>query len=76
MKGFSVSDISQYRTELMGVATLLVVFGHSAGNGVFMPGWMKSLCGLASVSVDIFLLVSGLGLWYSLRRAEATHHRG
>ena len=70
MKGFYVSSISQYRTELMGVATLLVVFGHSAGNGVVMPGWMESLCGLASVGVDIFLLVSGLGLWYSLRKSD------
>lgn len=52
----------------MGVATLLVVFGHSAGNGVVMSDWMKSLCGLASVGVDIFLLVSGLGLWYSLKK--------
>ena len=76
MLKFCVHEISQYRTELMGVATLLVVFGHSAGNGVVMPGWMESLCGLASVGVDIFLLVSGLGLWYSLRSAEATHQGG
>lgn len=55
----------------MGVATLLVIFGHSAGNGVLMPGWLDSLCGLASVGVDIFLLVSGLGLWYSLNKAGA-----
>ena len=73
---FKVQEISKYRTELMGVATLLVVFGHSAGNGVVMPEWMESLCGLASVGVDIFLLVSGLGLWYSLRSAEATHRGG
>lgn len=51
----------------MGVATLLVIFGHSEGNGVVMSDWMKSLCGLASVGVDIFLLMSGLGLWYSLK---------
>lgn len=75
MMSFKVQKISKYRTELMGVATLLVVFGHSAVNGVVMPGWMESLCGLASVGVDIFLLVSGLGLWYSLRSAEATRHR-
>ena len=50
----------------MGIATLLVIFGHSVGNGVAMPRWMESLCGLSSVGVDIFLLVSGLGLWYSL----------
>lgn len=76
MSAFNVSDISQYRTHLMGVATLLVLFGHSAGNGVVMPGWMESLCGLASVGVDIFLFVSGLGLWYSLRSAGATHVGG
>ena len=52
----------------MGVATLLVIFGHSAGNGVIMPKWLESLCGLASVGVDIFLFVSGLGLWYSLKK--------
>ena len=55
---FNVSDISKYRSGLMGIATLLVIFGHSAGNGVVMPNWMISLCGLASVGVDIFLLVS------------------
>ena len=76
MMSFKVQEISKYRTELMGVATLLVIFGHSAGNGVVMPGWMESLCGLASVGVDIFLLVSGLGLWYSLRSAELAHQGG
>ena len=72
MMSFKIQEISKYRTELMGVATLLVIFGHSAGNGVVMPGWMESLCGLASVGVDIFLLVSGLGLWYSLRKSDLT----
>ena len=76
MMSFKVQEISQYRTELMGVATLLVIMGHSAANGVVMPGWMESLCGLASVGVDIFLLVSGLGLWYSLRSAEETYRGG
>lgn len=61
-------DLSKYRTQLMGIATLLIIFGHSAGNGVVMPGWLEMLCGLASVGVDIFLLVSGLGLWYSLKK--------
>ena len=70
MSQFNVNDISRYRTQLMGIATLLVIFGHSVGNGVVMPRWMESLCGLASVGVDIFLLVSGLGLWYSLKSID------
>lgn len=73
---FNVQDISKYRAHLMGIATLLVIFGHSAGNGVVMPGWMESLCGLASVGVDIFLLVSGLGLWYSLNNLKAERLSG
>lgn len=72
MDKFFVNDISKYRSHLMGTAALLVIFGHSAGNGVVMPGWMESLCGLASVGVDIFLLVSGLGLWYSLQKFGAS----
>lgn len=70
MYKFNFNDLSKYRTQLMGVATLLVVWGHSIGNGVIMPKWMEFLCGLASVGVDIFLFVSGLGLWYSLRNIE------
>ena len=46
---FNVQDISEYRGQLMGIATLLVIFGHSVGNGVAMPRWMESLCGLSSV---------------------------
>lgn len=73
---FNVQDISKYRGQLMGIATLLVIFGHSVGNGVAMPRWMESLCGLSSVGVDIFLLVSGLGLWYSLTSLNGKYSRG
>lgn len=76
LQRFCVNDISKYRSQLMGIATLLVIFGHSAGNGVVMPSWMESLCGLASVGVDIFLLVSGLGLWYSLQKSEISNWGG
>lgn len=41
---FNVQDISEYRGQLMGIATLLVIFGHSVGNGVAMPsGWNLSV---------------------------------
>ena len=73
---FNVQDISKYRSQLMGVATFLVIFGHSVGNGVLMPNWMESLCGLASVGVDIFLVVSGLGLWYSLNNVNTNRWGG
>lgn len=70
---FKVQLLSKYRNLLMGVATLLVIFGHSAGNGVLMPHWLETLCGLGSVGVDIFLLMSGLGLWYSLNKLDTSN---
>lgn len=63
-----VSLISKYRTQLMGVATLLIILVHSYQQGVLMTEWMESLCNIGSIGVDIFLLVSGLGMWYSLEK--------
>lgn len=40
---FNVQDLSKYRVQLMGIATLLVIFGHSEGNGVAMSGWSLSV---------------------------------
>lgn len=68
MNKFDVSLISKYGTQLMGVATLLIILVHSYQQGVLMPGWMESLCNIGSLGVDIFLLVSGLGMWYSLEK--------
>ena len=68
MKSFSISKISEYRTELMGVATILIFVVHSYDQGVVMPDYIRTLCAMGSLGVDIFLLVSGLGLWYSLTK--------
>jgi len=68
MKHFKVSKISKYRSELMGVATILIFVVHSNDRGVVMPASIKTICALGSLGVDIFLLVSGLGLWYSLSK--------
>lgn len=74
MLKYNLLDISKYRSQLMGIATLLILFGHSAGNGVLMPRWMVSLCGIASVGVDIFLLTSGFGLYFSLNSLYKDHN--
>lgn len=76
MKPFQVSKISEYRTELMGVATLLVFVVHSYDNGVAMPNYIRTICALGSLGVDIFLLVSGFGLWYSLTKMSENYNKG
>lgn len=62
IKAINLSDISRYRSELMGLAMIFVMLFH-----VWMPksnpmyGFVR--CG--NVGVDMFLFLSGIGLWYA-----------
>ena len=61
---FVSSLLSQYRTELMGVATLLIVFFHLTfriGHNVL---WYVSTH--AMIGVEMFFFLSGLGLCFSI----------
>ncbi len=55
-------ELSRYRGELMGLAILFVVLFH-----VGMPShyFFYPLRRLGNVGVDMFLFVSGMGLWFS-----------
>ena len=55
-------ELSKYRGELMGLAILFVVLFH-----VGMPheSFFYPLRRLGNVGVDMFLFVSGMGLWFS-----------
>ena len=58
-----LSNISRYRAEQMGAAMLFVILFHVAldrGD----PFYGLRRCG--NVGVDIFLFLSGVGLWLSL----------
>lgn len=64
------SLLSEYRAQLMGIAALWIVFFHmpftinNVASGILI-GYVKELgrCG-----VDIFLLLSGLGLYFSYKK--------
>lgn len=58
-------SLSKYRGELMGLAILFVVLFH-----VYMPrtDFFYPLRRLGNVGVDMFLFVSGMGLWFSWTR--------
>ncbi len=57
--------LSKYRGELMGLAILYVVLFH-----VYMPrtAFFYPLRRLGNSGVDMFLFVSGMGLWFSWTR--------
>lgn len=61
-KPVELSDISRYRGELMGLAMIFVMLFH-----VWMPkgNVMYGLVRCGNVGVDMFLFLSGIGLWYA-----------
>ena len=70
MKKFNLNLISRYRTELMGLATIGIIVCHTKANGVVMPNWLWFIFQFGSVGTAIFLFLSGVGIWYSLRKIE------
>lgn len=68
MEGIRFDDISRRRSEVMGLAMLFVVLFH-----VSLPRqcWLYPLQRCGNVGVDIFLFVSGVGLWFTWTRAAA-----
>lgn len=60
--------ISKYRTTLMGIAALMIIFCHAPQYGVSMPNSISSIMLRGGLGVDIFLYLSGVGCWYSLSR--------
>ena len=64
MKPIAIHDLSRYRGELMGIAMLVVMLFHVGGNRHETIWLCMGRCG--NVGVDMFLFLSGIGLWYSL----------
>ena len=64
---FNIRDISVYRSELMGWSVLWIMMLHFTFNQIAPLGFVAQY-GFAGV--DIFMLVSGLGLYYSLSKRK------
>ena len=68
MEKFSWGLVSRFRSEIMGVAIVCVLVCHC---GVFSWGTLqpcaKQLAPLFAIGVDMFLFVSGVGLWFSMK---------
>ena len=60
---FNISSISTYRSELMGWSIIWIMMLHFRFENITQIGFIAQY---GFTGVDIFLLVSGLGLYYSL----------
>lgn len=67
---FQLNDLSQYRKELMGLATIMIIVCHAPGSGVLMPPAIGRLLNEGHLGVDIFLFLSGIGCWFSLNKEK------
>lgn len=70
---FSLYDISRHRSVLMGIAMVIIVLFH-----VSLPrhsAWF-GLVRMGNVGVDIFLFLSGIGLWFSWTKAAGRSTEG
>ncbi len=71
-KWISLEDLSTYRGALMGFAILIIVFYHFCNRGgtTIIDKVIRGIFSQGYVGVDIFMVVSGLGLTYSLLKKE------
>ena len=60
-----LGGLSRYRTELMGLSAVLILVCHVYAY-VELPGVMRDMLSLCNIGVDLFLFLSGMGIWYSL----------
>lgn len=70
MVNFQLESISEYRTPLMGIATICILLTHAPVYGVELPSCLHSLLSAAQIGVMVFFLLSGVGLYYSLQSVE------
>ena len=64
----NLSCLSKYRTECMGLAILFVFGVHSLDFNIMYKDFMRQALRYGQIGVNIFFLLSGLGMFYSLRK--------
>ena len=63
-----LSLISDYRAQLMGLATLGIIICHCPANNVLMPKVLEYTMFTGKIGVALFFFLSGFGLFYSLSK--------
>ncbi len=65
----NMSLLSRWRGEMMGVAIVLIILFHT-----YLPRTdaFFGLRRMGNIGVDMFLFLSGMGLWYSWQRLKAS----
>ena len=70
MRYFNLGELSSYRACLMGVATIMILCCHASVWCTGLPSIIRSFLVLGNLGVDIFLFLSGYGLYLSLEHSN------
>ena len=62
------SLLSKYRSEIMGASALGVILCHAVTSDVQLPQILVRLLVFFNLGVDVFLFVSGFGMYFSMNR--------
>lgn len=74
---FDTSNISRYRSELMGIAIIMIMLCHNSiifSNDKIQLVHTIAITQLMQVGVDIFFFLSAIGCCYSLKNDSNTLH--
>lgn len=71
IKDIELANISRFRGELMGAAMLFIILFHVA---LPREDAFYGLRRMGNVGVDMFLFLSGIGLWFSWMKNPSTKH--
>lgn len=61
---YGLSLLSKYRSQLMGIAIMMVMFYHM--ESFLLPSFLMRLFGGLNIGVDFFLVLSAIGCYFSL----------
>lgn len=75
MKSINLNILSEYRSSLMGIATIMILCCHCPHWCNQLPGMLKSILVMGYLGVDMFLFLSGIGMFYSYNKRKSVRDK-
>ena len=66
----NLSVYSKYRTQIMGFAAIMIILCHIRGVDYSNIPFLEKLLWFGNYGVELFLFVSGIGMYYSLTKED------
>ena len=68
----NLSVYSKYRTQIMGLAAIMIIVCHIRGFDLSHVPLLEKLLWFGNYGVEFFLFVSGIGMYYSLTKKDVS----